>query len=582
MERRVLLAISLSFAVLFAYQLLFPPPVPPEGGLNPANPATISGPAQGGTPAQATAPAATPAAEAGAVATPAVVGETAEQEIAVETRSVRAVFSNRGARLVHWILKDYQGEGGQPLDLVPANLPPGQPTPFALATEDGQQTSRLNQALYRVTGVEGSTVQATSAPVTLVFEYEAADGLSARKQVTLRPEGYQVSVTASVTAGGKNILPIIQWGPGLGDDLARASGSSGFFSGSYVYPAEGFVSLDGEVERFPGPQATEAGSKEARYEFAGVNDHYFVSSIIRPSTTVHLDFASVVIPEPDGTSRSFVSYTVRPLTTGTELTFFIGPKQFDVLRAVDPAFTRVINFGMFAWLAVPLLSALKWVNGFIGNYGWSIVVLTILINLVMWPLRHKSVVSMRKMQEIQPEMKRIQDRYAKYSMTDPARQKMNEEVMALYKERGVNPASGCLPMLLTLPVLFAFYSLLSQAIEIRGAEFFGWITDLSKHDPYYVTPLLMGATMFWQQRITPSTADPVQQRVMMIMPVMFTAMFMWAPSGLVVYWFVSNLWAIGQQYFTNWLIGPPNTRPGKPVDGSKSAGAGRTPEAAKR
>ena len=174
------------------------------------------------------------------------------------------------------------------------------------------------------------------------------------------------------------------------------------------------------------------------------------------------------------------------------LRFFVGPKQFEALRAVDPEFTKVINFGMFAILAVPLLGALQWVNGFVGNYGWSIVILTILINLVMWPLRHKSVVSMRRMQELQPQLKAIQDRYAHLKMTDPARQKMNEEVMALYKAKGVNPASGCVPMLLTLPVLFAFYSLLSQAIEIRGAPFAGWITDLSQHDPWYITPAADG------------------------------------------------------------------------------------------
>ena len=147
---------------------------------------------------------------------------------------------------------------------------------------------------------------------------------------------------------------------------------------------------------------------------------------------------------------------------------------------------------MFAWLVVPLLRALKWVNGYVGNYGWSIIILTVLINLVMFPLRHKSVVSMRKMQELQPEVKAIQDRYAKLKMTDPARQKMNVELMKLYRERGVNPASGCVPMLLTMPVLFAFYSMLSVAIELRGAPFVGWISDLSAHDPLYVTPVLMG------------------------------------------------------------------------------------------
>jgi YidC/Oxa1 family membrane protein insertase len=175
----------------------------------------------------------------------------------------------------------------------------------------------------------------------------------------------------------------------------------------------------------------------------------------------------------------------------------------------------------------------------------------------MSPLRQKSVSSMRKMQEIQPQMKAIQDRYSKYSMTDPARQKMNEEVMALYKAKGVNPASGCVPMLLTFPFLFAFYGMLSQAIELRGAEFFGWIVDLSRPDPLLITPLLMGATMFWQQRITPTSADPVQQKVMMIMPVMFTFMFLSYPSGLVIYWTLSNLWAIGQQYLSTTLAPAP-------------------------
>jgi YidC/Oxa1 family membrane protein insertase len=161
---------------------------------------------------------------------------------------------------------------------------------------------------------------------------------------------------------------------------------------------------------------------------------------------------------------------------------------------------------------------------------------------------------------------------------------MNTEMMNLYREKGVNPASGCVPMLLTLPVLFSFYALLSQAIELRGASFGLWIRDLSQHDPLYITPILMGATMFWQQKITPSTADPTQQRMMMMMPLMFSFMFLWAPSGLVLYWFVSNLWAIGQQYFTNWLIGPPAIQVVRPPAERRlrSAGAGRTERAEKR
>jgi YidC/Oxa1 family membrane protein insertase len=235
-------------------------------------------------------------------------------------------------------------------------------------------------------------------------------------------------------------------------------------------------------------------------------------------------------------------------------------------------------------MTVPLLSALKWLYGYTANYGWAIVVLTILINLAMFPLRHKSMVAMRKMQAIQPQMKAIQERYAHLKVTDPARQKMNTEVMNLYREKGVNPAAGCVPMLLTMPVLLAFFSLLSMSIELRGAPFGWWIRDLSEADPYFVLPALMGVTMFWQQRITPTTVDPTQQRVMMLMPVMFTAMMSFSASGVVLYWFVGQVWAIGQQYFTNWLIGPPPAAVVRPPAERriKNAGTGKTSGAGKR
>ena len=164
---------------------------------------------------------------------------------------------------------------------------------------------------------------------------------------------------------------------------------------------------------------------------------------------------------------------------------------------------------------------------------------------------------MRKMQALQPEVKAIQERYAKYKVTDPERQKMNQEMLGLYKQKGVNPVAGCLPMALTFPILLALYSLLSVAIELRGAPFIGWIHDLASKDPTYVWPILMGATMFWQQKMMPTTADPIQQKMFLLMPIIFTVSFLWAPAGLVVYWFVSNLLAIGQQYLTNRMIGAP-------------------------
>jgi YidC/Oxa1 family membrane protein insertase len=188
------------------------------------------------------------------------------------------------------------------------------------------------------------------------------------------------------------------------------------------------------------------------------------------------------------------------------------------------------------------------------------------------------------MQEIQPEVKAIQDRYSKLKATDPAKQKMNTEMMALYRERGVNPASGCVPMILTFPILFAMWALLSTAIELRGAPFVGWIHDLTQHDPYYVLPLLMGGTTVWQQRISPApSADPVQARMMMFMPLIFTVMFLWLPAGAVIYYAVSNLWRIGQQYATNYLIGPPNVKTMRPAAERrvKRVGGGKT-EAATR
>ena len=193
---------------------------------------------------------------------------------------------------------------------------------------------------------------------------------------------------------------------------------------------------------------------------------------------------------------------------------------------------------MFSVLVVPLLRSLKWINGYVGNYGWSIVILTIIINAIMFPLRHKSVVSMRKMQEIQPEVKAIQDRYAKLKTTDPAKQKMNQELMALYKERGVNPASGCVPMLLTLP---GALRVLRAAVDVdraaRRAVLRSGFTICRCTIRYYITPVLMGISQLWQQRMTPTppAAIPTQQKMMMFMPVMFTFFFLWAPAGLAIY-----------------------------------------------
>jgi YidC/Oxa1 family membrane protein insertase len=562
MERRVLLAITLSFLVLFLFQRFVMPPAPANPPAPVAQPSTT--PANAPTPeaaktGSAAPPAATtPPAPAALPAAEISVGDSGERSITVETTAVRAVFTNRGGRILRWVLKGYRSEDGSEVDLVPAGPGPNAAKPFSLSVDDPGQTQLLNQTLYRLDGVSGDAVQANAQPLTLQFEMATADGFTARKSFTLSPEGYVVSFAVDVRFKDQPLNPQVLWGPGLGDEIARAKPAS-FLAPSYNTPTQVIVHKDGGVERVT---TTTAAAQDGPFLYAGINDHYFASLVLNDRAApkpIHVEYAPVLVPygsEPNAVAH-YESYSVRFMAPIESARFFFGPKAFDELRAIDPELVRVINFGTFSWLAVPLLGALKWVHGYIGNWGWSIVVLTILINLAMFPLRHKSVVSMRKMQELQPQMKAIQDRYAKYKVTDPERQKMNTEVMALYKSKGVNPASGCVPMLLTLPFLFAFYSMLSQAIEIRGADFLGWITDLSRHDPLFITPVLMGLTMFWQQKMTPSSMDPAQQKVMMFMPLMFLFMFLWAPSGLVIYWFVSNLWAIGQQYLTTYLIGPP-------------------------
>jgi YidC/Oxa1 family membrane protein insertase len=412
-----------------------------------------------------------------------------------------------------------------------------------------------------------------------VFEYSDASGLTVRKEFGFNPaHPYVVEFTASVTANGKSLNPTVSWGPALGTGAV----SSGM---TYAPSSQPIFYRDRDVTRVKFSKIAEHQTVEGTVPFAGVDDHYFLSAVLPKSQPVRLAYQPVpVTVQGSDSGLQFVSWSVKSAQPPAAERFFFGPKDFDVLRSVDPDLVRAIDFGFFDWLVTPLLRSLKWVNGYIGNYGWSIIALTVLINLAMFPLRHKSVVSMRKMQGLQPEVKAIQDRYAKLKMSDPARQKMNVELMNLYRERGVNPASGCVPMLLTMPVLFAFYAMLSVAIELRGAPFIGWIRDLSVYDPLFITPVLMGITQFVQTKMSPATGDPAQQKMMLFMPLIFMTMFIWAPSGLVLYWTVSNLWAIGQQTVTNRLIGPAPARVVRPPAERrmKSAGSGKSPAAKER
>ena len=581
MERRVLLAVTLSFLVLVLYQRWIGPPpavetVPDtpiaEVASGPADPVSAPAPAPAvgtpGVPPRPGDPGGRPAGGAVSEAPEAVplVADDRPRFIVVESDFILAEFDNQGAELVSWKLKQYADEAGEPVELTLPAVASGRTRPFTLRVPGNPDlTARLDAALFRPSV---DHLRLGADPGSLAFEYEDSSGLRVRKAFRFQPspdQPYVVEFDATVTTAAGVETTTTAWGPGLGG--VRASASRLVFQqmpGAVLYgrPLQDGLAEERDVYRASPGDVPERPSYEGQLDFAGVDNHYFLSVALPGPQPSRVDFRPLSVVEVE---HDLVEFDITLGTGLGGLRFFIGPKDFDLLQAVHPDLVRAVDFGFLSVIVVPLHRTLKWIHGFIGNYGWSIILLTVLINIVIFPLRHKSVVAMRKMQELQPEMKAIQARYANLKATDPAKQKMNQEVMELYRRHGANPASGCLPMLLTMPILIAFYRLLSMAVELRGAPFMGWIDDLSVQDPFYVTPILMGASMVYQQRLQPAgAASPEQQKMMMFMPVIFTVMFLWAPSGLVLYWMTSNFLGIGQTVVTNRIAGPPRVKQVRP------------------
>src|SRR5690606_7650527 len=351
--------------------------------------------------------------------------------------AVRAVFSTAGATLRSWQLKHYQ-EDGQPLDLIPSDVPGNVPAAFTIATDDPALSSRLATALFRPSA---ERLELGGEPGQLTFEYRDASGLNARKTFYFQPEGrsYVLKVEAAVDQGGASRPVTVFSGPGIGTGLADA--------GFYRVPVRAVQHYSGDVDHLSASDLRDQSRFEGDIPFAGIDDQYFLFAVLPGSQRVAIEYQPIAVPAAgDRPERALMAFRVS-VPGSFALPFYLGPKEFDTLRAVDERLqlVRAIDFGFFAPIVVPLLIALKWVHGFVGNWGWSIVVLTILINLLLFPLRHRSMVSMRKMQALQPQIKAIQDRYAKYKLTDPERQKMNQEMMALYREKDVNPGAGCVP-----------------------------------------------------------------------------------------------------------------------------------------
>jgi YidC/Oxa1 family membrane protein insertase len=535
-ERRLLLAVALSLLVLTAYQMLFPPPRPSAS----PRPSVATAPASPGAAALEAAP----APESPAEARRPTLADERERRVEVEGPQLAAAFTNRGARLLSWRLLHHRDAQGRAEEMVQTSA--SGPRPLDLETGDAALDGTLRSALF-VASPETLSLTPTGER-GLTFRY-AEGRLLVEKRLEFDPTSYQVRVFARVVRDERELPVRVVWGPGIGNPSAAEMEVRG-----YLAP-HGVALVARAVERHPVEKLTAPlALPEARW--LGVESHYFAALWV-PAAGRGGELRAVALPpREDGTARSAAAAVVA-LGPDPAL-LYVGPKDYQVLRGIGHDLAEVVPVGDWIGpIVVPLLGVLRFVHKYIGNYGWSIVVLTVLINLALAPLRHYSIANGFKMAKLAPEMRVIQDRYRKVPALDPRRQEMQQEIAALYARHGMSMgtqmAVGCLPILLTMPFLFAFYRVLDVSIDLRGAPFL-WISDLSAKDPLFITPVLMGVSMFVMQKLTPSTMDPAQQRIMLLMPVVMAGMFFWAPGGLNLYWLVSNLCSIAQQGLTLRLL----------------------------
>ncbi|MFZ0428394.1 MAG: membrane protein insertase YidC, partial [Acidobacteriota bacterium] len=526
-ERRLLIAILLSIAILFGtpylYQRFFPSP-PEEAATQQTAPENTPTPRATRPPRVAEAePPAAPAAEG----TPAT--QVNVRFVTAENDALILRFSSRGGVLVGAKLKKYTGRNQEPLELVPQILPADFPRPLSLTSSNRRLEARLGDAVYEIAG---TTANHLTGPADLTFEYRA-DGLQVRKTISVPKEGYDLKVSVEATENGEPLPLGVVLGTGIGEIESRAE--TDFSNPEVAYYQDGSVERH-TVSNLEKAAVTVPGS----VPWVALDGKYFAFIMVAPEEMDELQMQAMAWKQPpvegekEGETLNFAQATA-DLMTPSSFGFFVGPKDHKILATIEPTLPSLIDYGWFGVLVKPLLAALNWVHGYVHNYGWAIIILTFLINLALFPVRYKQITSMQKMSELQPKLRSIQDRYKRMKRDDPRKQQMNAEVMALYKENGVNPLGGCLPLVIQMPILFAFYRMLAASIELRGAPFIFWIHDLSQYDPYYITPIVMGLTMVGQQKMTPTAGDPTQRKMMMFLPVVFTFFFLHVSSGLAIY-----------------------------------------------
>jgi YidC/Oxa1 family membrane protein insertase len=522
------------------------PPKAPAPSVQGMAPAVVEPPA---SPAPAESPA--------AGATTDVVEDSEERLLTLESEDLRLAVSNRGAVLVKVELKKYRLNDGPPDDLVSALSAATGRYPLAILTGTQAYDEAAGKALFHVeqrVGPAGEKV--------LELSWSDGKGNGARKVFTLPPAGYLLGFEASAQMGGKTVSPVpVAWGPGFAA-LNEQQAKNRYFQQEYVGLLEaGSFKKVKRADKVTGDKAavTDSYGNKGPITWAAISNNYFAAALL-PETPMPW---VRVVTEALSADLQKVHPAENDITLVAGFTgkgrLFLGPKQWGLLSGVSDQFNRLTDWGWLTPLCGLLLWGLKKLYALAGNYGVAIILITFIIKVAFYPLTQGSMVKMKQMgdtmKRLKPQVDRIKAKYKKLGKDMATRQKMNEEMMALYQKEGVNPLgqmSGCLPLLLQMPIFFALFELLPRAIELRGAPFFGWIRDLSIPDPYYVTPLLMGATMIVSTRMSGSQGLEGAQKLMLwFMPVMFTWFCLWAPAGLTVYWLANNVLTMGQQALIN-------------------------------
>ena len=546
-ERRLLLVFVLTFVVILAAQPLLKKYLPQP----PAQPA----PQQQAQNVLQPSPAASAKAVVGMPVAMAAAGSkqaTVESETVVENDLYRITFTNRGAQVKSWILKKYDDDSGKPLDLVNPAASALYGYPLSLWAYDESRRNELNSALY-VPSVTGTL----TVPADLTFEY-SAQGLTVKKTFHF-DSSYAIGVQTSVFAGSSPFTAYPMWPAGLGDQ----NNSIGFHASQIEYQN------NDKTTQIAIKKISGGGTLHGPFNWAGVGDSYFAAVFVpenpQSAVLVTLRNALQIPKDPNKPKDGLTPVDVLGAAVGdssgiTNVRLYAGPKSLGVLQSVsvptivgaEQDLRTLINFGTLGIIARPLFVWLRWTYRYVHNWGWAIVLQTLVITIALLPLRISSMKSALKMQKVQPQMNAIKEKYKKYSIRDPRRQEMNVEIGALMKQEGVSPLGGCLPLLVQLPFIWAFYKMLGTAIDLRHAHWL-WISDLSSRDPYFVLPVLLVLSMIVTQRMTPQTGmDPAQQKMMNItMPLMMGFIFFNLAAGLNLYYAESNLITIIQQAVMN-------------------------------